>query len=401
MLENVAQKIADATSDVISHNVLITDKHGIVLGSSDLSRIGTLHQASLGIIFSRKEKTHNENVSKTMVGVKPGITLPINLSGELIGTIGITGNPGEVKRFGMLAKKYAELFLREELLNKKEFLKEKILQNLVQEIASYNSNFSHNEILLLTRGKELGLDLNISRVVLVIDLFQFNSFISDVLKNNLLKDSPEMYIQSIKLQIEEKIREVFYRNQDFSVSLESDKYIVFCVVSKTDGEVEIYEEVYAKCIQFLESIKEIGIEASVGIGRVGSDLKSLHNAYYTAWEALRIGKKLNKTPKIYYINHYIIEELFSYVHQEFSENYINHTLKELKQLSNFDEMFQTIIVWCETNFSVVKAAKQLNIHRNTLLYRLEKLSELTGKDLKDFKSAVSLYLAIKLDILNS
>ncbi|MBQ0137672.1 MAG: helix-turn-helix domain-containing protein, partial [Kurthia sp.] len=237
--------------------------------------------------------------------------------------------------------------------------------------------------------------------VLVIDLFQFNSFISDVLKNNLLKDSPEMYIQSIKLQIEEKIREVFYRNQDFSVSLESDKYIVFCVVSKTDGEVEIYEEVYAKCIQFLESIKEIGIEASVGIGRVGSDLKSLHNAYYTAWEALRIGKKLNKTPKIYYINHYIIEELFSYVHQEFSENYINHTLKELKQLSNFDEMFQTIIVWCETNFSVVKAAKQLNIHRNTLLYRLEKLSELTGKDLKDFKSAVSLYLAIKLDILNS
>ena len=60
MLEKLAQEIANTTSQVIGHDVLITDQHGIVLGSSDLIRIGTLHQASLGAIFRRKEMTHSE-----------------------------------------------------------------------------------------------------------------------------------------------------------------------------------------------------------------------------------------------------------------------------------------------------------------------------------------------------
>ncbi|QOS91324.1 sugar diacid recognition domain-containing protein [Peribacillus sp. JNUCC41] len=90
MLAKLAQEIANITSEVIGHDVLITDKDGMILGSSDKSRIGTLHQASLGAIFRRKEMTHNEVVSSTLKGVNPGITIPIELSGEYVGTLGIT-----------------------------------------------------------------------------------------------------------------------------------------------------------------------------------------------------------------------------------------------------------------------------------------------------------------------
>ncbi|MFJ7366478.1 sugar diacid recognition domain-containing protein [Peribacillus frigoritolerans] len=100
MLAKLAQEIADITSEVIGHDVLITDKDGIVLGSSDKSRIGTLHQASLGAIFRRKEMTHNEVVSSTLKGVKPGITTPIELSGEYVGTLGITGYPMKYRSLG-------------------------------------------------------------------------------------------------------------------------------------------------------------------------------------------------------------------------------------------------------------------------------------------------------------
>ncbi|MGE6611568.1 sugar diacid recognition domain-containing protein [Peribacillus sp. NPDC076916] len=54
MLAKLAQEIANITSEVIGHDVLITDKDGMILGSSDKSRIGTLHQASLGAFVVRK-----------------------------------------------------------------------------------------------------------------------------------------------------------------------------------------------------------------------------------------------------------------------------------------------------------------------------------------------------------
>jgi len=204
MLDKLAQEIAKTTSEVIGHDVLITDQHGIVLGSSDPLRIGTLHQASLSTIFRRKEQTHNQLVSSTMKGVKAGITIPIELSGEFVGTVGITGEPNKVAKYGMLAKKYAEILLREEIINKSSLLREKALQSLVQEIANFDSIHS-DEMILLTRARELGYDLKTRRIAAVIDLFHFNDITSAIHQQMLNKDSSEIHIQSLKINIESKI----------------------------------------------------------------------------------------------------------------------------------------------------------------------------------------------------
>ncbi|MEV4319741.1 helix-turn-helix domain-containing protein [Actinocrispum sp. NPDC049592] len=59
----------------------------------------------------------------------------------------------------------------------------------------------------------------------------------------------------------------------------------------------------------------------------------------------------------------------------------------------------TLIAWCESGFSLVRAAADLQIHRNTLVYRLAKIEDLTGRDTRDARFAFKLYLACVADLL--
>lgn len=395
MLAKLAQEIANITSEVIGHDVLITDKDGMVLGSSDKSRIGTLHQASLGAIFRRKEMTHNEVVSSTLKGVKPGITIPIELSGEYVGTLGITGYPNEVSKFGMLAKKYAEILLREEIVNKSSLLRERALQSLVQEIAAFDHDQS-DEMLLLTRGRELGYDLKPPRITFVIDLFQFNHITSEIHYQALKMDSPEIYIQSLKINIESKIKNIFSNNQDITVSLGSDKYVVFHMLDGEIDDEDIPEMIKKKCKLLITVLKELGIDASIGIGSIGSNLTDLNESYHAAWRALRIGKKMTDHPDIFYIKDFVLEELLSYIHKSTAQHFVEETITKLTEYPDHDELFRTITAWCESSLSPINSSKELNIHRNTLFYRLNKIEQITGSNLRNFKEALELYLAVKL-----
>ena len=60
-------------------------------------------------------------------------------------------------------------------------------------------------------------------------------------------------------------------------------------------------------------------------------------------------------------------------------------------------MRETIREWCESGFSLVEAARRMHVHRNTLIYRLEKLNKESGLDLKDFRTCLNLYLALVMD----
>ncbi|WP_246531115.1 helix-turn-helix domain-containing protein [Streptomyces bathyalis] len=60
----------------------------------------------------------------------------------------------------------------------------------------------------------------------------------------------------------------------------------------------------------------------------------------------------------------------------------------------------TLTGWAESGFSLVRAAEQLPVHRNTLIYRLEKISRLSGADVRDPKRALATYLACVTDLVD-
>jgi len=58
------------------------------------------------------------------------------------------------------------------------------------------------------------------------------------------------------------------------------------------------------------------------------------------------------------------------------------------------------MAWCESGYNLVEASKALYIHRNTLIYRLSKIEELTNKSPRDYEHAFALYLACLLDSMD-
>ena len=60
----------------------------------------------------------------------------------------------------------------------------------------------------------------------------------------------------------------------------------------------------------------------------------------------------------------------------------------------------TILTWCESGYNVASASRTLHIHKNTLLYRLNKIERIGGQSLKDYRHAFAVYLACLLDELD-
>ena len=81
------------TSEISGFNVVITGQDGIIIGSGDPRRIGTFHEASVEVARTQRPAAHDAAAARLLSGVRPGITLPIMLDDEAIGTVGITGSP--------------------------------------------------------------------------------------------------------------------------------------------------------------------------------------------------------------------------------------------------------------------------------------------------------------------
>src|ERR1700742_1796154 len=119
-------------------NVLITDENAQVIGSGDVCRVGTIHEASVAVVKSGVAASHNAEEAAALVGVRPGITMPIVLDGAVVGTVGInggpTGAPAQVVRLGRLVQRQTEILLRESMFQRSRVLRDNRLPQLVRDI---------------------------------------------------------------------------------------------------------------------------------------------------------------------------------------------------------------------------------------------------------------------------
>src|SRR5262245_20215704 len=165
---SLAQEIARETSEISGFNVVITGTDGMIIGSGDLRRVGTFHEASVEVARTQRAAAHDAAAARLLEGVRPGITLPIMLDDEAIGTVGITGNPTVVRRFGLLVKNQTEILLRESRTLRSRIIREKAVADLLRDIAHYDPDVLEPEV-LAAAATDLGYDLTVPRVALVVE----------------------------------------------------------------------------------------------------------------------------------------------------------------------------------------------------------------------------------------
>lgn len=383
MLRPIAQELAENISRVINYDVVITDTDGIIIGCSDPKRgIGTLNEACAIAAKTGKNSEESEEVARRLKGTKPGVTYPIlDSTQHVVGTIAITGTPEKVKPFALMVKSQAELFLKERLVARELLEHERNLQTLVADIALFRQGINDPQV-IETKASLMGYDKSLSYSVIEIDAMRKG------------KGDDELPEHDRTLM---DIRQVFNASGDVSGSVGPHRYVVFRSAGhdRADGDA-LRAEVRAQCSELLKKLKVHGCTALFGVGSAQNGISGLASSYREAQVAINVGAKLFPSERVHFVSDFRVEELLLGSEPRLLDVMVERELAPLFRRTDCDELQDTILAWCESGFSVVRASELLHVHRTTVDYRLEKLESILSVKPRDFREMSRYYWAVIL-----
>ena len=179
--------------------------------------------------------------------------------------------------------------------------------------------------------------------------------------------------------------------QDFVISInETD----IAVVKQLTGypEAEELERIAASMEDTLRN--ELFVKTVIGIGTVVTHLRELADAYKEAQTAIDVGKVFDTEKSIINYENLGIGRLIYQLPTTLCEIFLSEVFKKNSIDSLDQETLFTINKFFENNLNVSETSRKLFVHRNTLVYRLEKIKKLTGLDLRQFDHAIVFKVAL-------
>lgn len=143
-------------------------------------------------------------------------------------------------------------------------------------------------------------------------------------------------------------------------------------------------------------MSETGEQPMISIGEVKGTMLEIGASYRAAWRALEIGRIFHPERTIFAFSRMVLERFLSEVNREVGVRY-HHMLfnRKTQRLFN-EEMLHTIDMFFQKDLNLSDTARQLYIHRNTLVYRLDKIQRQTGLDLRRFEDAITFRMLLLL-----
>lgn len=374
----LAQEIAGDTTDIIGFNVLITDRDGIVIGSGERARVGGFHEASIDVVRTLRSATHTAAEARRMRGVRPGITLPIVIGDTAVGTVGITGSPVQVRRFGLVVKRQTEILLQESRLLRSRLVREQALDELVRDIAHFSADLGEPD-LVAYRAAELGYDLGVPRIAVVVDI---------TAASGPAVAGPDGSVEpTLRLSVLGTIRAHLAGPDDIVAALPANRFVVL-YRSRPAGTLR------ESCRRLVDQIgRRHGLRAAAGIGAAAATIAGLHDSYQDASTAVRLGTRLPGRPAVNAIDEMRIHQFLAATGPHPRTRFVGALTTPLRTESDWPALRETVLTWCDSGFNLVRAANALRIHRNTMVYRLKRISRLTGRPAGDHRATLALYLA--------
>jgi len=181
------------------------------------------------------------------------------------------------------------------------------------------------------------------------------------------------------------------RQRDFVISVSETDIVVIREVPQNTDAKELHK--LASTIE-QKLIEETGIKTVIGIGTLARHLRELADRYKEAQVAIDVGKVFDSDKAIINYENLGIGRLIYQLPTTLCEMFLSEIFKKNPIDSLDDETLYTINKFFENNLNVSETSRKLFVHRNTLVYRLEKIKKLTGLDLREFDHAIVFKVAL-------
>ncbi len=224
------------------------------------------------------------------------------------------------------------------------------------------------------------------------------SFVKDVISDNIMLG--DIYVRAKELRVNTDVpRGVFVLRPvrkgesiptDVVQALFPDRQNDF-VLSVGEGDVVLIHQMPA-----LEESLRVSGESSVvvGVGTIAGHLRDLTKAYKEAQIAIEVGKVFDTEKYVINYENLGIGRLIYQLPTTLCEMFLQEVFKKNPIDALEKETLFTIHKFFENNLNVSETARKLFVHRNTLVYRLEKIKKLTGLDLREFDDAITFKVAL-------
>ena len=180
------------------------------------------------------------------------------------------------------------------------------------------------------------------------------------------------------------------RQQDFVINInESD-----IVVIKSGGEED--RDAVMKVAQGIGTAlqEELGVKCVIGISTEAGHLRELADRYKEAQVAIEVGRVFDNEKDIISYESLGLGRIIYQLPTTLCEMFLNEVFKKNPIETLDEDTIETINRFFENNLNVSETSRKLYVHRNTLVYRLEKIKKITGLDLREFDHAIVFKVAM-------
>ena len=337
MISNqILQSTIDGLKNIIRRELSVAEREGKIVATTEESMVNTVIENADIFIQSPAENQYFKVFD--------------NGSPEYI--VMIKGEDEEAYRIGKITAFQIQnlLVAYKERFDGDNFIKNLLLDNLLL-------------VDIYSRAKKLRIENNVPRVVFLIETEIDKEF-----------------------NVVEIVRSIFPTKQkDFVTAVDEKSIILVKELKEKDSKEEI-DQISKHIYDTLSA--EAMTSVYVAIGTVVNDLKNVSASYKEAKMALEVGKIFEENKKIVNYEQLGIGRLIYQLPAPLCKMFINEVLHGLSMDQFDEETLTTVNKFFENNLNVSETSRQLYIHRNTLVYRLDKLQKMTGLDLRNFDDAI-------------
>lgn len=379
---SLAQEIVKRTMKIIPFNVNVMDAKGTILASGDASRIGELHAGALLALAKKLTVEIDAAAAAKLHGAQPGINLPLMIDGQLCGAVGLSGAPNQVRQFGELVRLTAEMILEQANLSGELQRNARYREAFVLNLLKVEHDSKAN---LAAWGHRLGIDFSRLQQVFLLELDDRSSLD--------LQESTE--IQRLQMHI-------LARQPGSLTAVVGLHEMVILESCDSDGAQDGEMVMSARSQARLQALASVLREQSrhpfrLAMGIAMPGIEGVAISYQSADETARLGRLRQPSKVLWSYHELVLPVLLSGLDASWQAEQLRRPVAALRIHDRNSVLGRTLAAWLMHDAHPAATAKALHIHRNTLDYRLRRISELTGLDLGRIEDRLLLYVSSLLD----
>ncbi|KAA0965905.1 sugar diacid utilization regulator SdaR [Sporosarcina sp. ANT_H38] len=357
LTKQLADEIVEQTMIRLNRNLNVMDTNGMILASGEKIRINKIHEGAAFVAKTEEVLWITEENMAEWHGTKPGVNMPIHFQQQLVGVIGITGNPVDLREIATLVQLTTEMMVHQSLITSRAEWKRKMKELIFEELVSGEPL----SLIVKERLSLLGFSIKNPFVTLLIE---FKSFAPS--SQRIIEKLEDQFEKNTVLIGHSQLNEIFILISGMTETTLKRKLSTLLPILQKDSFVRI------------------------GVGYSVDSLDEIRYSYTTAKNALLFAQTTQHL--IYFEDVELLALLKRDSSSSETARFSNRVLNGLNE-----QLRHSLSVYFSCNQNNSIAASTLEIHRHTLKYRLRKIEEISGYNPSLFHDAVLLKIALLLD----